>query len=165
MLELPLLVVFPIAMAFAGLMDLLTMKIPNRISAALLGAFLVLAPLSGLSLEAFGMHLAAFAIVLAVSIGMFAFNLVGGGDAKLLSVAALWVGFDHLLPFLLYVSIAGGALSALVLAYRWQPALPAGPEWAQRLHREGGGIPYGLAIAAGALWVYPQTHWFQAFSG
>lgn len=164
MLEFPLLVVFPLAMAFAGAMDLLTMTIPNRVSYALLAAFLVAAPVAGLTLEETGMHLAAFAIVLAATIGMFAFKLLGGGDAKLLSVAALWVGFDHLLPYLFMVSLLGGLLCGLVLAYRWRPALPAGPEWARRLHQHGSGVPYGLAIAGGALWIYPQTPWFQAFT-
>jgi prepilin peptidase CpaA len=160
-LEFPLLAVFPLAMVFAGAMDLLTMTIPNRVSLALIAAFLVAAPLAGFSLEAIGMHLAAFALVLAVGIGLFSLNLVGGGDVKLLAVAALWIGFDLLMPYLFQVSILGGILSASVLAYRWRPAIPGCPEWATRLHQQGTGIPYGLAIAGAALWIYPQTPWFK----
>jgi len=35
-------------------------------------------------------------------------------------------------------------------------------EWAERLHRRGGGVPYGVALAAAALFVYPQTEWMAA---
>jgi prepilin peptidase CpaA len=30
------------------------------------------------------------------------------------------------------------------------------------LHREGGGVPYGIALAAAALLVYPQTQWMAS---
>ena len=33
------------------------------------------------------------------------------------------------------------------------------PAWAVRLHQAGGSIPYGVAIAAGALFIYPLTRW------
>jgi prepilin peptidase CpaA len=44
------------------------------------------------------------------------------------------------------------------------PSLLLGQEWALRLHRRDAGIPYGLALAAGALLVYPQTVWFTALA-
>ena len=40
------------------------------------------------------------------------------------------------------------------------PRLLLGEAWALRLHRQDAGIPYGLALAAGALMVYPHTVWF-----
>ena len=49
---------------------------------------------------------------------LFGLNLVGGGDAKLLAASALWIGYEQLVPFLLYVTIFGGALALLLLAYR-----------------------------------------------
>jgi prepilin peptidase CpaA len=87
-------------------------------------------------------------------------RLVGGGDAKLLAAASLWIGYDQLLPYLVYVTIFGGVLALLMLAYRQTPAgaLPL-PDWAVRLHKPRSGMPYGLAIAAGALAVYPMTAW------
>ena len=39
------------------------------------------------------------------------------------------------------------------------------PGWAARLHETGGGVPYGLAICAGGLWLYPQTEIFKALIG
>ena len=32
-------------------------------------------------------------------------------------------------------------------------------DWAQRLHGKDAGVPYGIALAAAALAVYPQTPW------
>src|SRR6516162_7232186 len=60
----------------------------------------------------------------------------GGGDAKLAAATALWLGFDHLLPYLLYASLLGGALSVGLIWFRMAP-LPdwlARHDWAQRLH-------------------------------
>ena len=161
--EYALLLVFPAAMAFAGAMDLLTMTIPNRISIALGLAFLVAAPLAGLSAEAWVSHLSAAGLVLAAGIVMFALGWLGGGDAKLMTAAALWIGFDDLLVFVTLMAILGGILALAILAYRRLPvgALP-GPGWAMRLHATGTGMPYGLAIAGAALWIYPQTLWFSA---
>src|SRR5450759_5649516 len=53
------LLLFPALMAFAASSDLLTMTISNRISLALAGGFLLLALITGMSLAAVGLHLAA----------------------------------------------------------------------------------------------------------
>ena len=165
-LEYPLLLVFPAAMAFAGSMDLLTMTIPNRISLALIAGFIIAGPVTGMSMEQFGWHLGAGLSVLACTIAMFALGWMGGGDAKLLAAAALWVGFENLPLFFGMVGLLGGLLAIIVLGYRYLPlaALPI-PDWAARLHKAGGGIPYGIAIAGGALLVYPHTYWFTSIGG
>jgi len=152
-------------MAFAGAMDLLTMNIPNRVSLALAAAFLVAAPVAGLSLDTVLSHVGAAALVLATGIVFFAAGWLGGGDGKLMAAAALWIGFDDLLLYFAEVAVLGGVLALAILAYRQVPAtaLPA-PDWALRLHRNGTGIPYGLAIAGAALWIYPTTPWFAAFA-
>ncbi len=48
-----------------------------------------------------------------VAFACFAMGWVGGGDAKVAASVALWFGFDHLLNYLLYVSLLGGALTVL----------------------------------------------------
>ena len=166
LLESPFLLVFPAAMAFAAAMDLLTMTIPNRISLALLAGFVIAVPVTGMSWEQVGWHLGAFALVLSCTITMFALGWMGGGDAKLIAVASLWVGFENLLMFLAQVAALGGVLAIAILAYRAYPlaALPI-PDWAARLHKSGGGIPYGIAIAGGALLIYPHTYWFGVIGG
>lgn len=153
-------------MAYAAAMDLLTMTIPNRVSLGLAGAFFLAAPLMGLSLADIGLHLGAGLLVLAASIALFAVGGFGGGDAKLLSAAALWIGFDQLLPFLLYVTVFGGVLALAILYYRRIPVLGIrAPDWAMNLHKRGSGIPYGIAITASALLVFPLTPWVVAAAG
>ena len=41
------------------------------------------------------------------------------------------------------------------------PAVLAEQEWAKRLHRLDGGVPYGIALAAAALVIYPDTLWMK----
>ncbi len=92
---------------------------------------------------------------------MFTRGWIGGGDAKLAAATALWFGFDHLLPYLLYASLFGGVLTLVLIQFRMAPLpeLMARQDWMQRLHRKDGGVPYGIALAAAALTVYPQTGW------
>jgi prepilin peptidase CpaA len=33
------------------------------------------------------------------------------------------------------------------------------------LHEPNGGVPYGIALAAAALIVYPNTMWMQSLAG
>lgn len=155
---------FPALMAFAAASDLFTMTISNRVSLALAAGFLVLAFASGMGVSDVLMHLAAGAAVLAVAFVCFAFGWVGGGDAKVAAAAALWVGFGHLLNYLVYASLFGGALTLFLLQFRQWP-LPyalAGQPWLLKLHAKESGIPYGIALAVGALVVYPETEWIRA---
>ena len=158
------LLLFPALMAFAASSDLLTMTISNRLSLALAGSFFLLTIVIGMSLPAIGMHLAAAALVLAVCFGFFSMGWMGGGDAKLAAVTTLWFGFDFLLDYLIYAALFGGALTLLLIQFRKLP-LPealARQSWILRLHETGGGVPYGIALAAAALTVYPKTAWMPA---
>jgi prepilin peptidase CpaA len=155
------LMLFPAMMAFAASSDLLTMTISNRVSLILIGGFLALAVATGMGMTELLWHLAASGVVLVVAFGFFARGWIGGGDAKLAAATALWLGFDHLLPYLVYASLFGGALTLLLIQFRMAPlpAMLARQEWIQRLHAKDGGVPYGIALAAAALAVYPQTPW------
>jgi prepilin peptidase CpaA len=163
-IDLVRLMLFPTLMAFAASSDLLTMTISNRVSIILALGFLVLALASGMAPLSIATHVGAAALVLVVAFGFFDFGWIGGGDAKLEAATALWLGFDYLLNYLLYASLFGGALTLLLIQFRLVPLpnLLAGQVWAQRLHRTGGDIPYGIALAAGALMVYPETPWMKA---
>lgn len=166
MLESTLLLIFPAAMIFAAIMDLFTMTIPNRISIAMIAGFALVAPFSGMPVEAIGLHVIAGLGMLALCLFMFWRGWIGGGDAKLLSVAALWIGVELLVPFMAYVGILGGVLAVALLLYRkYIPEVwIMRQEWTARLHKENGGIPYGIAIAAAAVWIYPKTAWFAGLS-
>ena len=158
------LLLFPTVMAFAASSDLLTMTISNRLSLALAGGFGLLAVSTGMSLADVGMHLAAGALVLAIAFVCFARGWIGGGDAKLAAATALWFGFDYLLPYLTYASLFGGALTLILIQFRLLPlpAMLARHAWIMRLHEKGAGVPYGIALAAAALAVYPETGWLSS---
>jgi len=158
------LILFPALMAFAASSDLLTMTISNRVSLILVGGFFALAAVSGMSVPDVLWHVGAAAIVLVAAFGFFVRGWIGGGDAKLAAATALWLGFDHLMPYLLYASLFGGALTLLLLQFRMTPLpqLLAKHDWVERLHRKDGGVPYGIALAAAALAVYPDTPWMTA---
>ena len=156
------LMTFPVAMAFAAANDLFTMKIPNKVSLALVGGFLVVAALTQMPLETFGVNLAIGFVVLAMTFALFSFNLLGGGDAKLIAAGSMWIGSNHIVEYLALIAVFGGVLALVILGYRnWFPAHSfALPGWAQRLHVHKGPIPYGIAIAAGGLVVFPSTDIF-----
>jgi prepilin peptidase CpaA len=163
-LDIARLLLFPALMAFAAASDLFTMTISNRVSLALAAGFLIIALASGMSLPDILSHIGAGATVLAVAFGCFAMGWVGGGDAKVASTAALWFGFAHLMDYLLFASVFGGALTLLLLQFRQWP-LPyalTGQAWLTKLHAKDSGIPYGIALAIGALMVYPETDWMKA---
>lgn len=157
---------FPAMMAFAASSDLFTMTISNRVSLMLVGGFFALAAMTGVNAAETLLHVSAGCVVLVAAFGLFARGIIGGGDAKLAAAAALWLGFDHLLPYLLLASLLGGALSVGLIWFRMTP-LPewlARQAWVERLHGKDAGIPYGIALAAAALAVYPDTAWMTTAS-
>src|SRR5438034_905408 len=120
------LALFPAMMAFAASSDFLTLTISNRVSLILVGGFVALAVIGGVSAADVLSHLAAGCVVLVAAFSLFARGIIGGGDAKLAAATALWLGFDHLLPYLLYASLLGGALSVGLIWFR------RGPIWGTR---------------------------------
>ena len=155
---------FPSLMAFAASSDLLTMTISNRISIALVAGFVALAAASGMSLEDIGLHFLAGFAVLVLAFLCYLRNWVGGGDAKLAAATALWFGFTYLYDYLLWASLFGGVLTLLIIRFRQLP-LPnrlARQAWIARLHEEHQGVPYGIALAAAALAIYPYTEWMKS---
>jgi len=146
-------------MAFAAAYDLLTMRIPNWISIALLASFVGVSLLAGLSLPQIGISVAVGVAVLVVSFLLFIPGWIGGGDAKLAAVIALWMGLDKVLEFLVYSALLGAVLTFAILLFRWKVNntwLPS-VNWILRLHDNKKGVPYGIALAAGAMIVYTQT--------
>jgi len=156
-----LLAVFPLLVVVAAVKDATSYTIPNWISLALLGAFVPAAavawnaqvPLAVIA-TCVGIGFAA----LLAGMAMFAFGWIGGGDAKLLAASALWLGLEGLAPFLFWTTIAGGMLSAMLLVARRYGAEfvgDAAPAWVLRLLDLKAAVPYGVAIAFGALMAFP----------
>ena len=154
-----LLIAVPALLAAAAAWDLASFTIPNYLSVALAVLFGIFALATGLSAAAAGLHLLAFLIALAIGFTMFALNYIGGGDAKLFAVLALWLGPHDLVTYSLIATMLGGVLTLTLLAIRRLP-LPAGlarQGWILKLHDSGSGIPYGVALAAGFFAILPHA--------
>ena len=166
LVQLALLTIFPALVIVAALKDATSFIIPNWISAALAIAWLPTALAMGVPLPQIGLAAAVGFAALLVGMGMFAMNWIGGGDAKLLAAAALWLGWPSVLSFLLVTGLAGGALAVVLLNIRsglLRPIMQQGPAWVGRLAAPGGDVPYGVAIAAGALFVFRDSLLVNAF--
>lgn len=149
----------PALIILAAIYDVFTMTIPNRISIALIALFAAVVPFAGMDWWTALTHVGAGSLVLAIGIGLFAMGWVGGGDVKLAAAISVWIGFGLMLDYFLIAAIAGGALTLAILILRRMP-LPImfyRQEWITRLHNPTNGIPYGVALAAAAIIVLPNS--------
>ncbi len=162
-LEACLVSLLPILAILAALTDLTSYTIPNWISLALAGAFVLVAIAAGLPVQTVGMHFAAGFLALLAGVGLFAAGWIGGGDAKLLSACCLWFGWPGGRDFLLDTAVAGGAFVVILIVARGQlvRAFLRLPGWAGRLTTPGEPAPYGVAIALGALIAFPSSEWLR----
>lgn len=161
------LLIFPAVLAYAAASDLLTMKISNKVSLFLIVAFAVMALLVQMPIAVAGIHLLTALVVLLMTFSFFSFGWIGGGDAKLAAAVALWIGYPLTISFLATAAIWGGGLTIVFLLLRRWP-LPAGllgVEWIGRLHDNSNGVPYGIALAAAGMMVYPQSLIFMVLGG
>jgi prepilin peptidase CpaA len=142
----------------AAVIDSSSFRIPNWLTGPLGVLFVVAALVAERELDWIG-HIAAGLAVFTVGTLFFHRGWLGGGDVKLMAAGALWLGLDNLLPYLAAVSILGGILTVTimlvrvilanamaVLGYRSGGSLPA-------VLLRGERIPYGVAIAAGSLFM------------
>jgi prepilin peptidase CpaA len=135
---------------FAAYGDVKSFKIPNAVvgAVALLGATrLIVIGDSSAALYTVG---ASFAVL---TVGFVAFwqGLVGGGDAKLITAAALLVGYNELFSFLFLMSLCGGLVTlATLVIHRYVP-LFLGPKLATLVPTARLSVPYGAAIAGGGI--------------
>lgn len=151
----------PFLAVAAAVSDFLTMRIPNWLNAIIVLAFFPMAFATGMAGEAILWHCLAAIIVLVIGFGLFSAGFIGGGDAKLLAAAALWIGWTQLPPFLVFTALAGGVLAVIMKA--WQMFRLEGEVheigWAKRIFGFKMDLPYGVAIAAGTILAFPGTWW------
>ncbi|MEN0115132.1 MAG: prepilin peptidase [Agrobacterium cavarae] len=156
--------ILPLCLALAASTDLLEMTIPNRISIILLGTFIIVAPLSGMQWQTFFLSLGAGLAVFSSCFILFTLNVMGGGDAKLLTASAVWFGFNaSLAVFLIAVAFVGGILTLAILSLRShsQEIMTTGVPIPDSL-LVAKKVPYGIAIAIGGLMTYPEAPIVQA---
>ena len=146
----------------AALSDISAFRIPNKISLGLIALYpphLLLSPVPVDWMRAFMVA----GITFVVGFILFARGLVGAGDVKLLSATALWAGRPLIGTELVIMALAGGLLAVsamliqIVRRYRAEGLIgmltPAG---AAASAAPSPKLPYGVAIAAGALYVGAQ---------
>ena len=130
----------------AAVVDVRTFTISNRLNltvallAPIYWASVALSPWPGVAVQ-----LAAAATVFVLLAGAFYAGMMGGGDVKLAAALALWFAPLDTLRFLIFMSVAGGALTVFVLVVHRVRSKPGRPK-----------VPYGVAIAIGALSILTQ---------
>lgn len=149
-------VVLTIAMGVVIVLDATRFVIPNWLNGVLLALFPVVALLIPTSFDWLA-SVYLFAALFAVGFALFALNIMGGGDVKLLAVLGLYVGWGKLaVEFVLFMSLIGGALTLILLLLRiTAPALfnRLGWQTIPKILTIGAPIPYGLAIAGSFLFL------------
>ncbi len=166
----------PILLIFAAVSDIRNLQIPNSIPIAITGLFALGALAAGLDGWSVGEHYAVGLGVLIAGAMLFAINVMGGGDVKLLAAASVWFEPTEIFGLLLITAIFGGLLALLVLVMRRFPgAAPfasALPWMAEDPEGRSASvaIPYGVAISAATIYLCPRspivpTSWSAAFGG
>jgi len=151
-------------MAFVIVEDVLFFRVLNRIPIALAILFFARAALGGIGPDVLWpdilWHVGVAALVLALGFGMHAFNVMGGGDIKLIVAVSLWAGPSQILQYLFLMAVVGGIWTVLLFGLRHLlAALPGFASWADRrprarVLRRGEPIPYGVAIAGAFMIVF-----------
>ncbi len=130
--------------------DISSLRIPNWVSAGIVGLFPLFA--IGLPLTEILQHVLVSFVVLVGGLGLFAWGKLGGGDVKLLTAISLWVGWGPALFNLFFaIGVLGGAISLIVIALRSR--IVAGVFHGKGYHPAvldpNAGAPYAVAIAGG----------------
>ncbi len=155
--------VFPFLLVYAAISDFRTYRLPNWLNGLIFISFFPVAFIAGMPMDVMVWHLAAFGVVLLGCFILFAFDLFGGGDAKMLAASALWIGWgEDLATFIIYTALAGGVLAIIMKG--WQMFRIEQGVWGtdgalRQVLNLKLDLPYGAAIATGALLAFPQTWW------
>lgn len=109
-------------------------------------------------------HGLALALVFGATFVLFSLRMIGAGDSKLAAAVAVWTGFKGMMPFLFFMGIAGGVLGVAALIIRKsQPFKNAKPDsWLDKIQKGESAVPYGIAIAVGAIIAFYQIGYFDA---
>jgi prepilin peptidase CpaA len=150
---------FCAVMLIAAVQDLSDYTIPNSLIIAMATAypFYVLSTPMDIT---WGWSLAVAGVFFLIGLGLFSAGIMGGGDVKLITVTALWVGVDGLAPFVIVMSVVGGLMSILMLTtLRQVSAYYCGRMGFISVQEKimTDQLPYGVAICAGGLYVAYHT--------
>ena len=153
--------VFPALMVYAAMTDLVDRRIANWISLALIGGYVLLALVNLTPPMVVAMHLGVALIAFVVGFICFAIGQMGGGDVKLIAASVLWFG-PHMaaVEYVVSLSLSGVGVTLVFVLMRLDTAqflMASNAITRPFAGRDPSGrdIPYGVAIAAGALMTTP----------
>lgn len=144
-----------LALLAAAAEDVVRLRISNVTCASVLLGALIAMVLHGFSWSLW-QNLALCVGILLIGLPVFAAGWMGGGDVKLLAALGLWLDLQAALGLLAAVFLAGGLVAILFIGVKRMRGVP-------REKRRSGRVPYGLAIVAGAAFVF-STQLSQASS-
>jgi prepilin peptidase CpaA len=155
--------VMPLLMAVAAFTDVRSYKIPNWLTGATALLFLPAAFIAGMPYPVMAGHVATGLVLFLVGYGLYALRLFGGGDAKMMAAAGLWLGASQTLIFLVLTALAGGALAIIfaVLAAAQMHSEMSDSSFTKSLRKLAPKLPYGVALAIGAILSFPGSWWVQ----
>lgn len=156
---------FFVLCGFATYTDVARYKIPNWINVYLVLLFIPAAFLTQIGWATAGWHFLLAFGVLVFTYTMFSFNLIGGGDAKLIPAVLLWIGPAGGIHFVYGMALTGGILALVLLLLRKQVPAELAPRFAQPLIAEKKDIPYGVAIFGGAVYASALSPLLASFVG
>lgn len=142
--------VFIVLVIAAALQDMRELRISNWISVAMIALFPLWIVATRFETDIW-QNVALCLLTFAIGTALFALRWLGGGDVKLLAAIALWFDFAAAPALLFCITIGGGVLVLLLLPIRrlLPEAVYRKTKW--KFFQSGGPIPYGLAIAIGAI--------------
>lgn len=161
------LMLFPLLMILGGAGDVMTRRIPNSLVVGTAALFLPAALVTGMPLWIMSLHVATAAVLLVLGFGLFSFGVVGGGDAKMMAAAGLWLGFPCSILFITFSALAGGLLAA-AMGLWFLVTMEGGVHSAwfdKTVAPLKPSVPYGFALAAGAILATPFSWWMRAAIG
>jgi prepilin peptidase CpaA len=138
---------FVLILIWASATDIKYRRIPNWTVVAIVILYIpwiFVGPGVSLSLS-----FAAGAIAFFTGVTLYALGLLGAGDSKLITAVALFVGLAKLPQFALATAVAGGILALVMILSQPKRVLVM---LNMRGRADfGRNVPYGVAIAVGAL--------------
>ncbi len=147
----------------AAIKDTLSLKITNGLNLSIAALFIPAAFVAQIGWGLAGAHLLAGLIAFIVSYLLFSFRVFGGGDAKMIPAVMLWIGPAGWIQFAVGMALSGGLLGIVILMARRAVPVELTPGFAQNIMSKENGIPYGVAIALGAVFAAPHSELFNSF--
>ena len=147
--------IWGVTLVAAAVSDMRSFRISNVFPAILILLFITAYGLSGFS-SALWQNLLHFLLALGVGMGLFGRGWIGGGDAKLYAAVALWFGWTGAVTLIFLTGLAGAVLAIAFVAARMLGLRKNVPKEDRR-------IPYGVAIAAGAILSAAWAGWNAVF--